>query len=279
MLSRRRRPAGAGRRHCGRRPARRSRLRAWHDRGSGNVPGLCRCPGGPSRLAARPCPVRDCRRRAGRGPGSRLPGRVAGRGVAGNVGEHARPGGGVLGGGLGAAGQAGGGADEGVERLPEFRGAVPFGCEVAGQGSGGLHPGGEPAGDLVRVARECFVPAHVDRLVGGVQGERVRPGSGLGVGRHDVVAGRGARQRPVVADGLEVVMPCLTYVGVRICGRQRLGRGVVRVAGGGGWLRMVKERCAWRRSAVRLLTRRLRVLNVQGLGRYQALRLPDQRNP
>ena len=149
------------------------------------------------------------------------------------TGEHARPGSGVLGGGLGTAGQSGGGADEGVERLPEFRGAVLFGGEVAGQGTGGLRPGGEPAGDLLRVARERFLPAHADSLVGRVQGERVRPGSGLGVGGHDVVAGRGTGQRPVVADGPGVVASCLAYVGVGICGGQRLGLGVVRCAGAG----------------------------------------------
>ena len=107
------------------------------------------------------------------------------------AGEHACPCSGVLGGGLGTAGQSGGGADEGVERLPKFRGAVLFGGQVAGQGTGGLRPGGEPAGDLLRVTRERFLPAHAESLVGRVQGERVRPGSGFGVGRHDVVTGRG----------------------------------------------------------------------------------------
>ena len=98
--------------------------------------------------------------RAGSGvagfPGS---GRLAGA-LPGDVGEHARPGGGVLGGGLGAAGQAGGGADEGVERLPEFRGAVLFGGEVAGQGAAACTQA------VNRPATSCGSPASASSQLG-----------------------------------------------------------------------------------------------------------------
>ena len=267
-------------RRCGRRA-----LIGCGGRRRGGGPGGFRCSGCGGRPAGgavrlRVWPGLSGGARGGVRAGGGFRAGTAGRGVAGDVGEHTRPGSGVLGSGLGAAGQAGGGADEGVECLPEFRGTVLFGGEVAGQGSAGLRPGGEPAGDLLRVAGERFVPADADGLVGGVEGERVWPGSVLGVGSHDVIAGRGPGQRPVVADGLGVVASRLAYAGVGICGGQPLGRESRRCRRERrGRVRMVKERCAWRRSAVRLVTRRLRVLKVQGLGRYQAFRLPDQRNP
>ena len=113
-----------------------------------------------------------------------------------------------------------------------------------------MSPCSEAFGDLLRVAGERLLPAGTDRVVGGVE----EPGTGAGsrpVGSHDVVAGRGPRQRPVVVHGLEMVFPGLVQVRIRLSGRQRLGLGLG-LGSGLPAASVCRRRCVHGERAVRL---------------------------